>query len=237
MKKPCARPKDPALPKTDCPARPGTHHGTQELTPRRARPRGKREIFRTGCRKSGNAATASARRVRRRGARGPQARHIGFAVNMPSAGPGALCPRRRGTGIGHKVPRQARLRTPGRGENARIFCVAAPPLAHNARTAALGQEGGRRIPATLPKMITVLEACRGIRVLARQRPPRKPPPWAAPGPPHLGSAAHDPGRAGKEITRPKSRPAPSCSPNSPLGEPQEPDGEGRLINWHWSALP
>jgi len=42
--------------------------------------------------------------------------------------------------------------------------------------------GGRRIPVASPRTVILLEACADLGVQPRLRPPRKPPPWAAPGP-------------------------------------------------------
>jgi len=107
---------------------------------------------------------------------GPEGKHVAFATNMPSANPDAPCPRRWGTGIGHRTPRQARMRTSGRDESARTFCFVVSPMARNAR--AMMRPGrraggdGRKIPMTPPRIIIVLEACEGPGI----RPPRKPPP-------------------------------------------------------------
>jgi len=107
---------------------------------------------------------------------GPEGKHVAFATNMPSADPDAPCPRRWGTGIGHRTPRQTRMRTSSRDESARTFCFVVSPMARNAR--AMMRPGrraggdGRKIPMTPPRIIIVLEACEGPGI----RPPRKPPP-------------------------------------------------------------
>jgi len=116
------------------------------------------------------------RKGKKREGKRPEGRHVAFAASMPSADPDAPCPRGRGTGIGHRMPRQARMRAPGGDESARLTCFVATPMARNAR--AVMRPGrraggdGRKIPMAPPRIMVILEACEGPGI----RTPRKPPP-------------------------------------------------------------
>jgi len=74
------------------------------------------------------------------------------------------------------MARQTRMRTPGRDENARVFCFAVSPVVHNAWTMMRSDRRARgdcrRIPRAAFRILLVLEACDGPGI----RPPRKPPP-------------------------------------------------------------
>jgi len=74
------------------------------------------------------------RRRKRREGNGPEGRYIAFAPNSPSLDPDAPCPRRWGIEISYKMPRQTRMRTPGRDEHVRILCLVVSFMVHSAWT-------------------------------------------------------------------------------------------------------
>ena len=74
------------------------------------------------------------RRRKKREGDGPEGMHIAFASNSPSLDPDALYPRWWGIEISYKIPRQTRMRTPGRDEHVRIFCFVVSLMVHNAWT-------------------------------------------------------------------------------------------------------
>ena len=120
------------------------------------------------------------RRRKRREGDGPEGRYIAFASNSPSPDPDAPCPRRWGIEINYKMPRQTRMRTPGRDEHVRIFCFVVSLLVHNAWTMLHSDRraGGddRRIPKMTLGSLTLLEFCMEYGIQPWLRPPRKPPP-------------------------------------------------------------
>ena len=71
---------------------------------------------------------------KRREGDGPERTHIAFASNSPSLDPDALYHRRWGLEISYKMPRQTRMRTPGRDGHVRLFCLVVSLMAHNAWT-------------------------------------------------------------------------------------------------------
>jgi len=120
--------------------------------------------------------------ARRRNPEGesPEETHVAFAVSGPSFDAGSLYQRRWGIEIGHRMARQTRIRTPGRDERVRIFCLVLSLMAHNAWTMMHSDRrargDSRRIPRAAFKILLVLEACGGPGIQAWRRPPRKPPP-------------------------------------------------------------
>ena len=129
------------------------------------------------------------RKRKRREGDGPEGKRTAFAPNSPSHGPDAPCPRRRGIETSCKMPWQARMRTSSRDEHARIFCLVASPMAHNAPATLLsdrGRRNGRRIQKMALSTPALLEFCREHGVQPRLRPPRKPSPQAARTSPTFG---------------------------------------------------
>ena len=118
-------------------------------------------------------------RKRREGG-GPEGKYIAFASSSPSLDPDAPCPRRWGIEINYKMPRQTRMRTPGRDEHVRIFCFVVSLMVHNAWTMLHSDRraGGddRRIPKMTLSSLALLEFCMEYGVQPWLRPPRKPPP-------------------------------------------------------------
>jgi len=116
---------------------------------------------------------------KKREGKGREGKHVAFAT-MPSADPDELYPRRWGIEIGYKMPRQTRMRTPGRDESVRVFCFVVSLMVHNARAMPHpGRRAGgddRRIPMAPPRFLIAPGACNVFGVQPRLGPPRKPPP-------------------------------------------------------------
>jgi len=131
-----------------------------------------------GCGREAPHAMATRKRKKREGW-GPEGKHVAFAANSPPPGPDDLYPRRWGIETGHRMPRQARMRTSGRDENVRTFCLVVSLMAHSARAMMHSDRraGGdcRRARTTPLKMIMVLSTCGALGVRLEQRPPRRPP--------------------------------------------------------------
>jgi len=110
----------------------------------------------------------------------PEETYIAFAVSGPSFDVESLYPRRWGIEIGHRLPRQTRVRTSSRDENVRIFCFVMSLMVHNAWTMLHPGRGaagdGRRIPAKSLMFLIVLGACNEFDVQPWLRPPGRPPP-------------------------------------------------------------
>jgi len=106
--------------------------------------------------------------------------HVAFAAGGSSLDAGSLYPRRWGIEIGHRMARQARIRTPGRDERVRIFCFVLSLIVHNAWTMThpgrRSRGDARRIPLAASRILLVLEACDRPGIKAWRRPQRKPPP-------------------------------------------------------------
>ena len=124
--------------------------------------------------------TMITRRRKKREGDGPEGKYIAFASNNPSLDPDAPCPRRWGIEINYKMPRQTRMRTPGRDEHVRIFCFVVSLMGHNARVMLHSDRraggDGRRIPKMTLSSLTLLEFCLEYGVRPWLQPPRKPPP-------------------------------------------------------------
>lgn len=88
--------------------------------------------------------------------------YVAFAVSGPSFNVESLYPRRRRIGIGYKIVKQTRIRTPDLDKHVRIVCFVLSLMAHNAWTMmhsnrrALGDN--QRNPRAALRVLLILEA-------------------------------------------------------------------------------